>query len=318
MRISESQLRRIVRKLLTEQEEKPVPGDAPAQKQLHIFDFDDTLGVTNDSNGVMLYKDGVPAWKSAKDAETWIKSVGIGGDDLLKGPNGSTFEQPYGMEGFAAYVSSGVLPAVKRAVGGNVLIAPDKPTGDSKGDAAVFDFTSSATAKIAEPIKDTVNKLKSVDSSGGSTAIVTARSGESAGATRKNFAGEDVTVSVEKDLSNFMKKQGAPLTKGVYGIDGKNKGEFIKNNLLDPMPDEIHFYDDDSSNIDKVKGTLVGHVPAEVFLYGPGKFQDGDSNPNNPSKSFPVAKDESGTKKESVSRNPVMKRWLRIAGILEK
>jgi len=315
--LEEKKLRRFIRSIVREEAQKaqgskdPVPGDAPPAKQLHVFDFDDTLGVTQDSNGVMLYKDGEPAWKSAKDAEAWINDAGISGEDLLKGPGGQTFEQPEGIDGFAAYVSSGVLPKIKAKAGGNVKISPNKPTAQD-GEAVVFDFSPSASAKSAEPIKDTIGKVKKVDSEGGETAIVTARAGESGGKPTKNFAGKDVKISVEKDLTDFMQKQGAPLNMGVHGTSGANKGEFIKNNLLDPMPDEIHFYDDDGSNIDKVKGALAGKVPAELFLYGPGKYQEKASDPNQPNQKYPAAKeDEKKTQAESID----LSRWKLLAGI---
>ena len=313
MRITERQLRQVIRNL-TEDKEKPIPGDAPVKKQLHVFDFDDTLGVTSDSNGVMLYRHGEPAWKTAEEAQDWLRNdAGLGDSDLLKGPKGKSFEKPDGIDGFAVYVNSGALPAIKKAASGNVVIAPGKPASDAD-EAVVFDFSPSNTAKSPAPIKGSVDKVRKEDSEGAKTAIVTARSGEKSKKATKDFAGNDVKVSVEKDLSNFMKSQKAPLNTGVHGTSGANKGEYIKNNLLDPMPDEIHFYDDDASNINKVKDALAGKVPAEVFLYGPGKFQDGTSNPNKPTQSFPAAKKEE-EKNESLDRDPLLERWIRIAGI---
>lgn len=311
-RLDEARLRAFVRKIVREAvEDDPVPGDAPAKKQLHVFDFDDTLGVTEDSNGVMLYKDGEPAWKTAEDAEKWIKGVAkIGGADLLKGPKGGTFEQPEGMDGYAAYVSSGVLPAIKSAVNNKMYVAPKVPPA-KEPEAVVFDFSPSATAKAAKPIDDTISKVKSVDTSGGETAIVTARSGEKGGKKAKNFAGKDLDISVEADLTDFMSKQGAPLTKGAHGTSGSDKGDFIKNNLLDPMPEEIHFYDDDGSNINKVKAALAGKVPAELFLYGPGKFQDKASDPNNPNQKFSKSEEEKKKQTESID----LERWSRLAGL---
>ena len=53
-------------------EGEPVPGDADPKKQAHIFDFDDTLGETDNANGVMLYVDGKPAHKTAEEAQAWL------------------------------------------------------------------------------------------------------------------------------------------------------------------------------------------------------------------------------------------------------
>lgn len=313
MRITESQLRKIVRTLLKEDE---VPENAPPEKQLHVFDFDDTLGVTEDSNGVMLYRNGIPAWKTEKEARDWVKSIGIDGEDLLKGPGGKSFEKPDGMDGFAAYVSSGVLPSIKAAVGGpsGVMYAPDKPDVEKKGEVVVFDFSPSASAKSAKPIKSSLGKVKDLDTKGAKTAIVTARSAENIAQTSPDFSGKEHPVSVQADLENFTKKQDAEMNLGIYGTKGANKGEFIRDNLL-PKGDfeEIHFYDDDPTNINKVAGALGDKVDAEVYLYGPGKFQDSPNNSEKPKQVF-VPKDKKTESKERTD-NFLVERWIRLAGL---
>ena len=306
-------LKRIISKIIKEAVE-PIDGDAPGPKQLHVFDFDDTLGVTADSNGVMLYKDGEPAWKTAEEAEDWIENVAkLSGSDLLKGPGGATFEKPKGIKGFAAYISSGALPSTKEAAiaaGQEIAYAPKKPTKDG----IALDFSPSASAKQATPIKSTIDKVKKANAAGARTAIVTARSGEkTSGVTKKDFAGNDIEVSVEDDLTKFMGKQGAQLSKGVYGLSGQPKGDFIRDHLLDPMPDEIHFYDDDNANIQKVKDSLAGKVPAELFLYGPGKYQDGH-DPDTADQAFaPAEAPATDTKKKTEGID--LDRWLLLAGL---
>lgn len=314
MRITESQLRKIVRRLLAEDS---VPENAPPEKQLHVFDFDDTLGVTQDSNGVMLYRDGKPAWSSAKEAEDWVKSAGIGKDEFLKGPKGSTFEKPDGVDGFAAYLSSGVLPVIKSAVAGNVMFVPDKPDVDKSGEVAVIDFSPSATVNSPKPIKPSIDKVKDLDAKGAKTAIVTARAAENVADALPDFAGKQHKVDVQKNLKNFTDKVGAQMNSGVYGTRGGNKGDFIKNTLLPTGDyDEVHFYDDDPSNINKVAGALGGKIDAEVYLYGPGKFQDSPGNPRKPKQSFPPKEE----KKESKVANDdlMLERWCKLAGIIEE
>ena len=56
--------------------------------ELHVFDFDDTLGETNNLNGVILYKDGKPVHKSKSEAEAWAKSLGAKVISIGVNPNG--------------------------------------------------------------------------------------------------------------------------------------------------------------------------------------------------------------------------------------
>ena len=286
----------------------PQPGDAPPNKQLHVFDFDDTIGVTQDANGLMVYKDGVPL-KTPQEMDQWLTSKGIGGNYMLKGPKGSSIEQPDGVEGVAAYINSAGLAKAREGLGKDqIKVSPAKPTpGDPKsaGEVMVADYSPSATAKAAVPIESTLDKIKSLPA-GATSQIITARTGESKVAsaaaegqdrTPKDFSGKAHPPSVEADLKAFMDQQGAKLTNGVKGLGGGDKGEAIKKLYFDgkppeQQPDEVHFYDDDSKNISDVQNALAGKVPAEVFLYGPGEFAHGAANPENPSKEFPAATEE--------------------------
>jgi hypothetical protein len=57
--------------------EDTIPGDSPPERQVHVFDFDDTLGIATNSNGVMLYIDGKPAHKTPYDVISWLAGIGI-------------------------------------------------------------------------------------------------------------------------------------------------------------------------------------------------------------------------------------------------
>lgn len=315
--VNESQLRRIIRKLVLEETQgKPVPGDAPADKQVHAFDFDDTIGVTQDPNGIMLYVDGEPAWKTAEDAKKWCTEHGISGADIMKGPKGSPFEKPDGMDGFAAYISSGALGQI-RGTTAHTLYSPKKPTAkDNPGDALVVDYSPSATAKKADPIPSVVARIKALNAKGAHTEIITARASETSAQGEKgppkDFAGKVHPPSVEADLADFSKKQGINMDS-IVGMGGGNKGKQIKNKWFDgkspeEQPDEVHFYDDDKVNIDAVRDQLAGKVPAEVHLYGPGHFSKGGADPTKPSESFPPAEK---TQKEGVD----LDRWALLAGL---
>lgn len=339
----------IVYRWLFEQEETPVPGDAEPEKQLYAFDFDDTLGVTGDANGVMLYKDGVPAWNTAADAQAWVKQNGLE-KDLLKGPKGNSIEQPDGVEGFAIYVNSAGLTKA-RETADNIMMAPAKPTPENKGLTVVADYSPSSSAKTAEPIDSTLNRIRNAPA-GAETQIITARSGESsvaaakaAGKDRvpKDFAGKPHPPSVESDLAAFMKNQGITLKNKtgnpVKGMGGGDKGEQIKKTYFDArkpedQPEEVHFFDDDPKNINDVRKALKD-VDAEVFLYGPGGFSDkhphpaGKASADSPKEKYPAKTDKKKKETEPAQQELPLKesrsygdrltfdvaRWQRMAGI---
>jgi len=289
----------------------PVPGDAEPKKQVHVFDFDDTLGVTKDANGIMVYRDGVPL-KTPQEMQQWLASKGIGQDYMLTGPKGGQIEQPDGVDGIAAYINSAGLAKAREGIN-NVLVSPTKPTpGDPKfaGEAIVADYSPSSTAKSAEPIDSTLSKIKNLPA-GATSQIITARSGESSGRIPKDFAGQPHPPSVESDLKDFMTSQGANLTNGIKGLGGGNKGDAIKKLYFDgkppeQQPDEVHFYDDDAKNISDVKNALGGKVPAEVFLYGPGEFEKNQANPESPNQEFPAAPETPG-QEQSLKEYRLMK-----------
>ena len=312
--------------------DKPVPGDVDPKDQVHIFDFDDTLGVTKDSNGIMLYNNGMPAWKTQADAQAWATSKGFSEKDLLKGPKGQTFEQPEGMDGFAAYVSSGGLAKARSGIDAvSIKVAPYKPSPEKdKGDSLVVDYSPSASAKSAVPIPATLDKLKSAKSSGSPTEILTARTGESIVASGKrsnptDFAGKQISPSVEADLKAFMadpKGGGGTVPDVIKGLGGGNKGDSIKKDFFDgkkpeEQPKEIHFYDDDGKNISDVNAALSGKVPAEVFLYGPGEFAHNDANPSNPNVSSPASAPAEEGQDKKPEENPIKETYLVRKPILE-
>jgi len=330
--MSERLLRETIRAILREEQGvvtsgTPVPGDAEPDKQAHIFDFDDTLGLTKNANGVMLYKDGKPAHKTPAEAEEWLGSMGVTSKNYLPGPSGQTFETPAGQDGVAAYIdSAGLAKLQKQIPRSQQSVSPKAPT-EKQGDALYIDFTPSAFVDVVttDPIKSTIGKLKAANSQGSDTMVITARASDK----RKpgvNFAGEPVTPSNAEDMEKFLSSQGAAPSQGVLGVQGANKGDeiikkFFAARAPEEQPDEIHFYDDLSKNTEEVDAAVSGKVPAETFIYGPGEFAHDEADPNNPNKSTPanpelVAKkeeEEGGTKKESF--DPYLARILELAGI---
>lgn len=314
--LSERKLRNLVRCLIKE-EINSTPGDAPPNKQVHVFDFDDTLGVTKNANGIMLMKDGKPAHQTEDEAMEWAKSLGLE-NDLLSGPGGMSVEKPEGAGGFAVYINSGALAKVRNKYP-NRAATPDKPKPEGEG--LWIDYTPSSNTSAADPIKSTIEKLKSATQAGSDTVVMTARAGESGGKSGKDFGGKTIEPSNEKDIKSFLEDEtGVAPTKGVIGLSGANKGDAIKKKFFSSKkdadkPDEVHFYDDDPVNTDAVKSSLEAdpEVDAEVYIYGPGHFSKGEADPNNPSdKILPKEKTvDSKTKSESLD----LDRWIKLAGL---
>lgn len=307
--LSEKQLRSLIRKLVLE-ETQPIPGDAPGDKQVHLFDFDDTLGVTSNANAIMLYKDGKPVHKSEQEAREWMKSMGLSDKDLLE-PGIVAIPEREGA--FAIYVSSSGLAKVQSKFDKT----QQKVTGFSepdKGEQILIDFTPSASTDIetTKPIKQTIEKLKAANASGAKTAVVTARTAKGEG---ENIHGEKVGATNQEDMEEFLAKQGASPTDGVFGVSGGDKGNKIKAQFIDvaDSPEEVHFYDDLSKNTSDVKSALANKIPAELFVYGPGEFDHGEADAKKPAEAFPAKED--ADKEKTKSERIDLSRWNVLAGI---
>lgn len=319
MRISESQLRRIVNRLLREQEEKAVPDDAPGNEQVHLFDFDDTLGETLNANAVMLYRDGKPVHKSEAEVKEWLKTMGIGDKDLLD-PKIVAIPEKDGA--YAAYITSSALAKVQTAIPKDrqFVTGYSTPAGKSGEDEVLVDFTPSAGTDpdTTKPIKPTIDKLKAANAKGAKTAVVTARSAKG---DVVDIHGKTLKATNEKDMLAWLDKQGAKPNAGVFGVSGGNKGEKIKKEFIPPddPPEEVHFYDDLGKNTSDVESAIGGQVPSELFVYGPGEFAHGGANPEIPAKSYPKVAQKGETKKESVrsSDDLIVERWGKLAGIIK-
>ena len=306
MRITKSHLRRVIRTALLEKNE-PIPGDAPGSKQVHIFDFDDTLGVSLNPAGVMLMKNGEPAWQTIENVQTWMSQNGISPADVID-PGIIKINR---LNGYAVYLTSAGLakaqskiPKSKRGV----VFQDSESQAINADEGLLIDFSSSAGTDpdAVAPVKQTVDKMKSASAQGSDTIVMTARKSEG---SLKNFEGEDVPVTNKEDITKFLQSYGITPNLGVTGVTGKSKGEKIKDvffKMGDP-PEEIHFYDDADFNTIDVENEVAGKVPAEVFIYGPGHFSKGEVNANRPNASFPAAK--------KVEMN---ERWLRLAGIIKE
>ena len=308
-----SQLTEFVRRVLAEQDTRPIPGDVPGNEQVHIFDFDDTLGITSNANGIMLYADGKPAWQSPDDVRSWMSKAGISADSIL--PPG--IKKIDDRDGYSVYLTSSGLAKAQTFVPKErqgVVYQSTEQQALGPGEGLLLDFSPAGSTDIdtTKPIDDVIGTLKQANTQGSDTIVITAR--KATGALR-DFEGKDVNATNAKDMTDFLAQYGATPNRGVLGVTGKNKGNEIINQFFsgDDPPEEVHFYDDLKKNTDEVEAAVGGKVPSELFVYGPGEFDHGEADPHIPNKAFPPKK----SKNESVSRNTVLERWARIAGIPE-
>lgn len=297
-----------MRYLKTFEELDSTPGNAPGPKQVHVFDFDDTLGVTSNPNGVMPYKDGQPMFKDESSAKDWVKKNGLE-KDLLAPKDGPAIKKIEDRDGYAIYLSSAGLakvqskekfPQYQPAKDKQIVVGSDKEgvaKQEGTGELLLIDFTPSSYVdpSTTKPIDSTINKLKQVNAKGGKTAVMTARQGTGAG---KNLSGETVNATNAEDIKKFLASKGAEPNSGVIGVAGKNKGEEIVKKFSDLKPEEIHFYDDLSRNTDQVSAELSKQKDKEVYIYGPGEFAHGEADPNDPDKVLGGAEGKQATQEE--------------------
>jgi hypothetical protein len=258
------------------------------EKQSHVFDFDDTIAVTKGSNVVMLFQDGEPAHSSVEGAIEWLKQNGVASDELLKGPKGSPFEYIPSRNGYAVYVNSSGLAKIQNNYRDHYTFTTDDTPVPKKGPNILIDPTPSfgVDDSTTTPIDQTINRIKSLNSKGADTMVLTARRSEGGG---KDIRGRHLTPTNSKDIFDFMKKHGAAPTDGVVGTAGGQKGNELYKRVVSSKPeqekpDEIHFYDDNPMNTSNVAQTLGGKIKQNLFLYGPGDFSKGHASAEKPNK----------------------------------
>lgn len=261
--------------------------EAPAEKQTHVFDFDDTIAVTDSPNIVMFHQDGQPIHQSENDVINWLKQNKLNQHEILQGPNGKNIEYIPERKGYAAYVSSSGLAKIQTNYPGKEsVVGVSEPP--SNGPSVLIDFTASfgVNHNTTIPIKQTIDKIKKLNAIGADTMVLTARQGQG---KRKSIRGHDVETTNKKDILNFLDKQGATPTDGVIGTAGGDKGKILYDKAVaskpeNDKPEEIHFYDDLSKNTNNIVQTLGNKVDQDVYVYGPGDFASGQASVNRPSK----------------------------------
>lgn len=259
-------------------------------KELHVFDFDDTLGVTNSATlHVAFDYDGNDpndpnSYKPITDLASRLSSVlpgtvktatqaklttdGISGDKLTAAPKYLVGAQVVALD----TMQYKVWKSKVRDKGDNPLKPITYPDGNietvvkdaakkmkgTAGEIHAVDFTPSAGLGDVEPIPVMLNLLKKKESEGDVTAVVTARKGQTDMST---FGGGKVRAQNVDDIKDFLGDEIGEHPDYVFGAAdfgnevGAKKREIIKN-IVDARPDDIDdifFYDDDKNNTDEVQ-----------------------------------------------------------------
>jgi len=306
-------------------------------KELHVFDFDDTIAVTPNANGVVPMRNGEPIFNNRNDKEKFVKFMkdfyGLSDGDFapmseLGADDGIRWNE--GLGSWTAYLTSFPLGNVqakhdKQYFWGKTSYGKPKPEHDASLPAGSegldknqislaaiendptmqvgIDFSpSNSTSEDVEEIPQTINRIQWANDGGAQTHIMTARGGEGQMYT---FDGGTVDVTNAEDMEKYVAKRNAKPTLGTQGVWGGNKGEKIRDLIdslpADEKPDEIHFYDDQVKNIKRVRAEFADDDENDLFLYGPGHFHGNKVSADVPTE-------------EHLA---LSERWARIAGLIK-
>ena len=261
--------------IITEEEKKG--------KELHVFDFDDTLGVTKsatlhvafdynggDVNNPESYKpitdltDRIGG-KTASAAN--FTTDGITGDklttgaDYLRGGQVVALDTDQYKHWKAGYMGKFEDPTKQVTYpDGNIeelLKKAAAKMNGKPGEIHAIDFTPSSSLGDVEPIDATLAKLSKEDGEGDVTAVVTARKGQTDMGT---FGGGKVPAKNVEDIKDFLGDEIGMHPDYVFGAAdfGNNvadkKREIIRDIVAgqDGKISDIFFYDDDKKNTDAV------------------------------------------------------------------
>ncbi len=309
--------------------------DDSVEDELHVFDFDDTLGVTDAPTLVAAVEflggdpDDINNYAPVTDldrrltpttgklkapSDTKISSPGIAGnkvrgeDPLIDDAQVVVVDTAQYRDWKEKYVRGGAHSRV--VVGGDVGkkirdAAKDMEAEGRKGEIHVVDFSPSSTLGDVDPIDVTLRHLADKKSRGAATAVVTARKGET---DLDTFGGRKKKAQNAKDIEDFIKDETGSSPDDVFGAadisnaTAANKRKLIKYLAAKNKSDEIHFYDDDPENI-KAVGELCDDEDLEgmdIYMYN-AEFED-EGIPSDPLHCTP-----------QIDEN----KWLKLAGLLK-
>jgi hypothetical protein len=286
-------------------EEQTGPWTGGREKDLHVFDFDDTLGVTSSPTLVAAveYNGGDPddseSYAPIKDLKSRIGSTIKG----LRTPTQADIHSP-GLSGDTVRSNDELdnTDAVvldteqyrdwkeKYIPGGNhtrIVISPNiendiKSAGKNMfkrgatGEIHVADFSPSSTiGHDVKPIRPMLDLLSKVASRGATTAVVTARKGKT---DLDTLGGGKVPATNASEISDFVTSETGVTPDVVVGAADHNPSDpaSAKRDLITRLHDDqtgnVYFYDDDPENARKVAQICQGAegmegTELEIFNY---------------------------------------------------
>lgn len=271
--------------LLSEQKREDITPPQKTEKDLYVFDFDDTLGITSSSTLVAAveYAGGDPndptSYKPIKDlksrvggtvkglkmpTQTDVNSPGLSGNvvrsnDELDDAEAIVLDTEQYRDWKEKYIPSG--HHVRLVVSPNIENDIKKAGRDMfekgiTGEIHVADFSPSSTIGTdVKPINPVLNILAKANSAGDETAVVTARKGEK---DLDALGGGKVPSTNAADISDFVTHETGTSPDIVVGAADYNSADpaSAKRDLVmalyGPGTDNIHFYDDDPENARRV------------------------------------------------------------------
>lgn len=253
-----------------------------AEDELHVFDFDDTLGITDAPTLVagVEFLGGDPEDPKSYRTITDMSSRLSPTTGRLKSPNDIGIQNP----NIAGDIVSGETEALDGAqvvvvdtaqyrdwkekyvkAGGHSRVVVGGDVGKKIVDAArrmgqpgeihVTDFSPSFELGATQPIDNTLALLGDKKKQGATTAVVTARKGET---DLDTFGGGKKKAQNTADIEDFVQNQVGIKPDEVYGAadisnaTAQNKRDLIKWLAISNDSEEIHFYDDDPENANAV------------------------------------------------------------------
>tara|TARA_Y100001973_G_C5155936_1_gene310738 strand:- start:125 stop:1156 length:1032 start_codon:yes stop_codon:yes gene_type:complete len=270
------------------------------EKDMHIFDFDDTLGVTDAQTVVAASEkrrgdDGEVKMRPITNLVDRLDAEGVnaklpheveGGlgdfnDYLAKdqyltvGPDGIRGAQPVVLDTAAyadwknRYIGASGKSRMRAVTQANDTSTLKRALGDEYEEGTevhVADFSPSFTLGNVKPIGDTINLARSQQREGDDVGVITARKGET---KLDNFQKKDaVSATNKQDIEKFMNSQGVNLDFAYGAADTGNavsgiKADLAKSEFIDSDAEDLFFYDDDRSNTEAVFNKLCNDPELE-------------------------------------------------------
>lgn len=308
-------------------------------KDLHVFDFDDTLGVTTSPTLVAAveYNGGDPddpeSYTPIKDLqrrvgsvvkgvklpdEAEVKSPGLRGDrvkstDNLDDSQAIVLDTEQYRDWKEKYIPSGnhVRLVINPNIDQQIRAAGRKMSqSGTTGEIHVADFSPSSTIGASvRPIKQMLKTLANAEAAGDETAVVTARKGKT---DLDALGGGKVAATNAADISGFVSDQVGVKPDEVLGAADFNptdpasaKRDLVIKLASDPSIDNISFYDDDPENARRV-AQICDDAPEltgkELDIYN-YEFAKG-KNPTKPTFSCTIGE---GKMKKKISESQLRK-----------